>query len=125
MAVKILIQSQFKRLFQLVDAFSILILPTLRVTLLRALLLRVASNPLVSNSRGQALSFLCFKIPFWFRICIRAIRAQIPRCQETVLLAYGEIPGSASLKDATTLAEEVQRHGTPRLQDLMHAVSFM
>jgi hypothetical protein len=117
------VQSHFKRLFQLRDAFFYIDFTNPSSDSLRALLLRVASNPLcLKLPEGKRFLAALFQDPILVSDLHSAIRAQIPDARKTVLLAYGEIYTKA-WKDATTSAEEVRdtlEHQA--LQDLMHAV---
>jgi condensin-2 complex subunit G2 len=117
------VQSQFKRLFHLRDAFFYIDFTNPSSDSLRALLLRVASNPLcLKLPEGKRFLAALFQDPILVSDLHSAIRAQIPDARKTVLLAYGEIYTKA-WKDATTSAEEVRdalEHQA--LQDLMHAV---
>ena len=115
-------KSQFKRIFQLKDAFLIIDFANPSSDSLRSLLLRVASNPLcLRMTEGKTFLSVLLQDPVLVPDLHLAIRAQIPEARKSVLLAYGEIYLKAwkSAGDADRCSRESIEHAA--FQDLVHA----
>jgi condensin-2 complex subunit G2 len=115
-------KSHILKLLSFKDAFQVIDFINPSSDSLRALLLKVASNPLCLRL-GEGRKFLAslFRDPDLISDLHLAFRAQIPQAPKKILEAYGEIYFKAWC-DAEDAAEEEAKEALEHqaLQDLMH-----
>lgn len=116
-------KSHIKKLLSFKDAFLVIDFLNPSSNSLRALLLKVASNPLcLKLAEGRKFLASLFRNPDLVSDLHLAFRAQVPNASKTVLHAYGEIYFKAWC-DAEDSAEEEAKETIEHqaLQDLMHS----